>query len=163
MYLGKAPVNVQTLSYDLPVALSGAPHLEHQSKRSQFAMVDLELFNRSPAWQAEVDEQLADLMSLRKGWNGPTSGPIALGMASYIRSVLKSVMQWGTPVPSFVPGHGGAVQLEWHQGGLDVELMIYRPLDAELSVHFHDGRGPVEEKAMSINFDDLSKVLSELS
>lgn len=156
-------MNVQTLNYDLPVALSGAPHLERLPQRSRFAMVELELFNRPPAWQAEADEQLADLMLLRKGWNGPNSGPITIGMASYIRSVLKSVMQWGTPLPSFVPAHCGAVQLEWHQSGLDVELMIYRPLDAELSVQFHDGREPVEEEPLSINFDDLSKVLSEIA
>jgi hypothetical protein len=126
-------------------------------------MVALELFNRPPQWQVEADERLADLMMLRRGWNGPQSGPIGIGMASYIRALLQSVMQRHTPAPAFVPAHGGSVQIEWHQNGLDIELMVYRPLDAELCVQFHDGRNPIEEEPLSINFDLLSKVLGELN
>lgn len=158
---------MQTLQYadDLPLVWS-MPHqperqFERPVKRGQFAMVELELFNR-PKWQPEADERLADLMLLRRGWNGPNSGPISVGIAQYIRAVLQSVMQRHTPLPSFVPAQGGAVQLEWHQNGLDVELMVYRPLDTELSVQFHDGRDAIEEEPLSINFDLLSKVLSEL-
>lgn len=160
---------MQTLQYadELPLVWS-VPHqperqFERHEKRSQFAMVDLQLFNRPPKWQLEADERLADLMLLRRGWNGPQSGPISVGMASYIRALLQSVMRRDTPVPAFVPAQGGSVQLEWHQNGLDVELMIYRPLDAELSVQFHDGRDPIEEEPLSINFDLLSKVLGELN
>lgn len=161
-------MTTQTLQYadELPLVWSVPQQPERQlerlSKRSQYAMVALELFNRPPQWQLETDERLADLMLLHRGWNGPQSGPIGIAMASYIRSLLQSVMQRDTPLPAFVPAHGGSVQLEWHQNGLDVELMVYRPLDAELSVRFHDGRDPIEDEPLSINFDLLSKVLSEL-
>jgi hypothetical protein len=157
-------MNLQTLTYrreKLPTAWHSTEQNWLPEKR-QFAMVDLELFNRPPKWQVKANEKLAHLQTLATGWGGPNTGPISAGMAAYIQSVLTSVMQPDTPVPSFVPAHGGAVQLEWHQGGLDIELMIYRPLEAELSVNFHNGREPIEEELLSVNFDRLSEVLIEL-
>ncbi|MES2119796.1 MAG: hypothetical protein V4513_04380 [Pseudomonadota bacterium] len=159
---------MQTLHYsdELPLVWSAPqqprPQYERPVKRSQYAMVALDIFSGPPQWQLEADERLADLMMLRRGWNGPQSGPVGIGMISYIRALLQSVMKRDTPLPAFVPAHGGSVQLEWHQSGLDIELMVFRPLDAELSVHFHDGREPIEEEPLSINFDLLSKVLSEI-
>lgn len=161
-------MTMQTLQYaeDLPlvgsIARPARREVKRPVRRSQYAMVALDTFDRAPQWQLDADERLADLMLMRRGWNGPASGPIGAGLASYIQSLLQSVMQADTPLPAFVPAHDGSVQLEWHQNGLDVELMVYRPLDAELSVQFHDGRDPIEEVPLTINFDFLSKVLSEL-
>jgi hypothetical protein len=68
-----------------------------------------------------------------------------------------------TPAPSIVPTHGGGLQLEWHVGGVDVELMIYRAFEAELSVSFGDDRVPIEDKPLSADFNDLSTALCELA
>jgi len=158
-------VNLQLLTRPeaLPVRLSHAPHLERPQKRSNFALLALDRFEGPPAWQMHADQMLGKLLMLRPGWNGPNTGPISLSMVAFIRAVLSSVMRDDTPAPSFVPAHGGALQLEWHEGGLDIELMVFRPLDAELSVQFHDGREAIEEVQLSTEFDLLSEVLSELA
>ena len=155
-------MSLQTLEYakELPVSwgmqVDGGLPAQHR-----LAAVDLDL--RSPAdWEDKADKRLRDLAALRRGWNGPNSGPISLGMAAYVRSVLKSVMSYHSPLPSFVPANGGSVQLEWHRNGLDIELMIYRPFQAELSVFFHDGRPAMDEQPLSAEFNILSDVLSEL-
>jgi hypothetical protein len=67
------------------------------------------------------------------------------------------------PSPSIVPAHGGGLQLEWHTGGLDIELMIYRPFDAELSVSFNDGRDDIDDAPLTTNFRLLSEALEELA
>jgi hypothetical protein len=137
---------------------------EQSRHLSSVELVDLALPVYAPVsdWQAFADEQLAELMLLPRGWDGPQSGPITRALASYTRSLLRSVMTPQAPLPAFVPAHGGALQLEWHERGLDIELMIYRPTDAELTVHFHDGRPSIEERVLSTNFDLLSQVLQEL-
>lgn len=157
-------MNLQTLSYtnELPISWQTRHQLLRGSSEAQVSTSDIDLC--APAdWEEEADKRLAELAALPKGWGGPNSGPVSLAMVNYIWSVLNSVMAFDAPLPSFVPAHGGAVQLEWHQNGLDIELMIYRPFEAELSVFFHDGRAPIDEMPMSAEFDQLSDLLAELS
>ena len=156
-------MSLQNLEYANELTVSWAPPVEAAfSTQLQLATVDLDL-SAPPDWEIEADKRLRALALLPKGWNGPNSGPIGAAMAGYIRSILSSVMSFDTPAPSFVPAHGGAVQVEWHRNGLDVELMIYRPFEAELSVLFHDGRPPIEDEPISAEFDEMSEVLCELS
>lgn len=154
-------MNVQTLTHTggLPVNWTG--ELQSAPHKRWSATVEAKI-HEPPEWQVECERRLLKLLRLPRGWDGPRSGPISASMVVYIRSILSSAMGPTTPAPSFVPGVGGAVQLEWHQNGLDIELMVYRPLDVELSVHYLDGRDPVEDLQMDVNFDPLSRVLAEL-
>jgi hypothetical protein len=154
-------VNIQTLEYELPVSWQTSHDLLKGVADAQLSTGDLDLCGPAD-WEDEAEQRLCELAALPRGWSGPNSGPVSLAMVNYIWSVLNSIMDFETPLPSFVPAHGGAVQLEWHQNGLDVELMIYRPFDAELSVSYHDGRPPIEEAPMSVEFGQLSDVLTEL-
>jgi hypothetical protein len=113
-------------------------------------------------WRTSVDRQLRTLRRLERGWDGCNSGPVSWATAAFTSAVLRSVMKPHTPAPTLVPASGGGIQLEWHEQGLDIELMIYRPVDAELTVHFLDGRPSIEEEPLSQNFELLSQVLEEL-
>jgi hypothetical protein len=114
-------------------------------------------------WQAQVEAKLAKLTLLQRGWDGYDAAPPSVLVTAFAMSVLNSVMKPATPAPSIVPTHGGGVQLEWHVGGLDVELMIYRPFEAELSVEFSDGQPAVEEQPLTTSFDSLGEVLEKLA
>ena len=152
-------MNTQTLEYkELPITLDG--HFADAPTDVQLATADD--FLMSPTWELEADRKLAALTSFPRGWDGQGAGSISRAMASYIRSILTSVMCADTPVPSFVPAHGGAVQIEWHRGGLDIELMIYRLYDAELTVYYHDGRDSIEDEPLSSEFRLLGEALAEL-
>lgn len=133
---------------------------------TSFGLIDAVSHAPTPVpsnWRTLVLSELGELTKLRRGWDGPNSGPISLGIAAFAVSILQSVMKPHSPAPAVVPGRGGAIQLEWHQAGLDIELMIYRPADAELSVQFHDGRPPIEDTALATNFEILGRILEELA
>lgn len=114
-------------------------------------------------WKSAVEERLATLLRRRRGWDGYNASPISAAVAAFALHVLRSIMQPSTPPPSIVPAHGGGLQLEWHLGGLDIEFMIYRPFEAELSVDFSDGRDPIEEEPVSSDLTTFSWILAELA
>lgn len=114
-------------------------------------------------WRRAVDYRLRRLSAYPRGWDGYASEPPNRAVIAFAQSILNSVMQPRTPAPSIVPMSGGGLQLEWHMGGLDIELAIYRPREAELSVEYADGRPPIEDDPLTSKFDTLSEVLEELS
>jgi len=150
------------------LAYSDSPPVEwngryQPAQSNSFALVELSnLQVQESAWRAVVEKRLNELLKLRKGWDGHNSGPVSSATATFARAILRSVMTDETPPPALVPANGGALQLEWHQQGLDIELMIYRATDAELTVHFHDGRPSIEEQSLTTDFQVLSGVLEEL-
>jgi hypothetical protein len=81
----------------------------------------------------------------------------------FVRSVLESTMSSEAPAPSVVPMSGGGIQLEWHTGGFDIELTVYAPFQAELSVEYPDDREPVEEQTITSDFSTLGELMAELA
>jgi hypothetical protein len=116
----------------------------------------------TPAWQSAVEERFAKLTRYEAGWDGYNASVPRASVIIFARDILMSVMKASTPAPAIVPLSSGGLQLEWHVGGLDVELTIYRPYEAELSAEFSDGQPPIEELPLSTNFSALSGLLGEL-
>lgn len=127
----------------------------------QSALVDVT--PREAAWKRVVEDRLQKLLEYSDGWDGYDAKPPRRSAIVFAREILASVMTPRLPAPSIVPLSGGGIQLEWHVSGLDIELTIYRPYDAELSVEFSDGREPIEEERLTINFERLGSLLSELA
>lgn len=136
---------------------------EDSSPLSCLELADVPWAMREPRWRSRVDQRLTELSKLRQGWDGYGADRISSTVLNFARSVLESVMSVQTPAPSIVPTHGGGLQLEWHIGGVDAELMIYRPFEAELNVSFGDGRPSVEDKPLTTDFSELSKALCEIA
>lgn len=114
------------------------------------------------AWEQVARDRLQRLMALPTGWDGYRSSPVSPSIARFAINVLNSVMGDCTPYPSIVPVAGGGVQIEWHEGGFDIELRISAPLKAELYVEFADGRDAIE-KMLKADFSELSAILGELT
>lgn len=117
---------------------------------------------QEPRWRSRVEQRIHELSWLRSGWDGYGAERINQSVLSFALAVLDSVMAAKTPAPSLVPTHGGGLQLEWHFGGTDIELMIYRPFEAELNIGFGDATPPIEDKPLSTDFSDLSSALGEI-
>ncbi|QLC25667.1 hypothetical protein HFP57_12000 [Parasphingopyxis algicola] len=115
------------------------------------------------SWRYAVEVRLAQLSAYPTGWDGYNSAPPQHSIIAFARSILDSVMSAETPPPSIVPMSGGGLQLEWHIGGFDIELAIFAPFEAELSVEYPDEREPLEDERLTSSFDDLSEVLQELA
>ncbi len=80
------------------------------------------------AWEAEVANRLSQLLQLPSGWDGYRAAPIRPGACDYAISVLARLMAaGGLPTPSIVPLAYGAVQIEWHRRGWNIEVEVERP------------------------------------
>jgi len=155
-------VSLLELHHEPSPVVEWQPGYGHGHTWTSFGLVEADIAPPQSDWRKRVMRRLRELMRLRAGWDGYCSGPVSVTTAAYAVAILDSSMRSHTNPPAIVPSNGGAVQLEWHEAGLDIELMIYRPLDAELSVHYHDGRPSIEEVALTTNFDRLSDALQEL-
>ena len=113
-------------------------------------------------WLTKVEERLIQLLQLPAGWDGYQSQRVSPLTARFVTNILGSVMSSHTPAPSIVPVSGGGLQVEWHRNGLDIELYVAKPLQAELYVSFSDGR-PDLERELTSDFGVLSTVLADLA
>ena len=133
------------------------------SPLSSLDLADIPWALGEPRWKSRVDQRLAELSKLRRGWDGYAADRISSTVLNFARSVLESVMTVQTPAPSIVPTHGGGLQLEWHIGGIDIELMIYRPFEAELNANFGDDRPPINDAPLTTDFSHLSAALRQVA
>lgn len=114
-------------------------------------------------WREAVEARLRRLQKYELGWDGYQGKPPRSAVIEFARSILSSVMKPSVEAPSIVPLSGGGLQLEWHNGGLDIEVTIYAPFQAELTVEYHDGREAAEELPLVADFSELGAVLEELA
>lgn len=75
-------------------------------------------------WIAEVATRFAELLTLPRDWDGHGGVPTAPENVEAAGRFLAIVMAPSTPAPTIVPTSSGGLQLEWHRGGVDVELLL---------------------------------------
>lgn len=114
-----------------------------------------------PNWQIETEARLKQLLSLPRSWDGYGSEPVSQAVAQFALDALSSAAPRHAPSPAIVPISGGGLQIEWHEGGADIELHIPRPYQAELYVAFLDGRPPIEIELDS-DYTALTMALQEI-
>lgn len=147
------------LQYAEQAAVSSAWFRRAPLKRPA-TLVDWEL--AEPGWKTVVEQRLSKIQAYQPGWDGYASKPPGASVIGFARSILQAVMPADAPAPSIVPFSGGGIQLEWHANGFDIELAIYAPFKAELSVEANDGRPPLEDKPLSANYSLLGQAIAEL-
>ena len=91
-----------------------------------------------PFWLRPTLEVLAELLALPRDWDSYGARPVAQAAVGAAVSLLRDVMPAAAPAPQVVPTSAGGVQLEWHLGGIDLEVSV-RP-SGEAFVLFDDLR-----------------------
>lgn len=71
-----------------------------------------------------VQRRLQDLKALPDGWDGYRGRGVTEMTADRVHAVLAACLSPTGRYPSIVPGPSGDVQVEWHWGGVDLELGI---------------------------------------
>lgn len=92
---------------------------------------------RVGAWVREVSERFDYLLSLLPGWDGHEAVPIKSEHVLAAGRFLSAVMAPETAAPAIVPTADGGVQLEWHQGGVDVEV-LFSDCEEDVALYVHD-------------------------
>lgn len=72
----------------------------------------------------DLETRLSELLRLPQGWDGYRGAPTAPQVADRVRASLARCQRGDGVSPAIVPGSDGDVQLEWHAGGIDLEIAI---------------------------------------
>jgi hypothetical protein len=95
----------------------------------------------SPWYRAALD-RISGLTALAVGWNGYDAREIKADMAIDAAKFLTEVAFPGIAAPSIVPLSDGGVQIEWHRGGVDIEVAFS---DDEPGIYVVDREGDEAE------------------
>lgn len=87
----------------------------------------LEFENQPPSWLLPLILKVCELGNLAADWNSYGAKPVDVETAASSIMLLASVLTDRDPVPSVVPTSRGGVMLEWHIGGVDLEIDVRSP------------------------------------
>jgi hypothetical protein len=104
-----------------------------------------------PSWLDAVHAELQELLIYPKGWDSYGAAPVSRTIAASAYNLLQQTAAARMPKPSVVPTSKGAVQIEWHTRGIDLEVCVLDP--ARLSVSFEDARYPEHSWEKELTFD----------
>lgn len=121
--------------------------------------------NLSPArWEAILVPKIVELLGLPAGWDGYKSAPVSYEACMFAIVVLNNVMRSTTPCPQVVPLSSSAIQLEWHERGIDLEVRISGAYKCEM--YFEDLQCPEDppiEIALGADLAQLIKCVDLLA
>lgn len=79
----------------------------------------------SPPWLRSLEKKVEALLNLPENWDGYGAPCVNLEcvMAAFSLILPPNIVH-ETPAPQFVPTSQGGIQVEWHIGGYDLELVF---------------------------------------
>lgn len=121
-------------------------------------------FNAGPdeQWQVNAIKRVVTLTKLEPNWDGYHAPRVSLDTGMFVLRVLQDVMLPRTPMPQIVPSSVGGIQVEWHVGGIDLEIHITAPYQGDLWFEDHR-KGTIEEGEISEDISQLQRLLRVLN
>jgi len=117
------------------------------------------VFEQKPAqWFMPLLDRICELGELPLNWDSYDGLPIDLRTATFAVIVLFESLSKSDLLPSVVPTSCGGIQLEWHEGGVDLEIEILSPSTIEMS--FTDGER--DEDFENVDFQMIQEKLNIL-
>jgi hypothetical protein len=114
-----------------------------------------------PLWVTDVSKRIQGfVVHLPENWNSYGAQRIQPELAEAAIRLLPKVVQPGTPKPEVVPTTAGGVQIEWHVGGIDLEINILT--QDKINVSFED-LGSGQGWSREISLADLDVLIQTVS
>lgn len=113
-----------------------------------------------PPWLQPTVQALDELLMLPAGWDSYGARAIDPQHANAILQMLNGIMRDTSPAPSVVPTNRGGVQVEWHRGGIDLEIETLSPY--RFFVSYEDADSEWESEIIS-DWTRLGPIISRLS
>lgn len=115
-----------------------------------------------PAWLGNADEDLIRLLRLPHNWDSYGAIQVSKENAIAALNLLINVVEERTPKPAFIPTNQGSVQLEWHTGGIDLEIEILSPHRFFLSFENSNTGETLEKEITAMNISPIVDCLGTL-
>jgi hypothetical protein len=77
-----------------------------------------------PPWFDPLMQGLVDLLSLSPNWDSYGAGKVDPKLIDDAMSFVNAILGPTSPAPRVVPLSGGGLQFEWHQKGIDLEVVF---------------------------------------
>lgn len=98
--------------------------VEYPLPRSKLVIA---LQGEPPAWVEPTLLALGRLMMLQPNWDSYGARAVDAGCVWDALQLLTRALSDASPTPAVVPTNKGWVQLEWHTGGIDLEIEVLAP------------------------------------
>lgn len=114
------------------------------------------------SWFRPSLDGMSRVLRLTHGWDTYNARPISHRSATSALSFLGDFLESRSAAPAVVPLADGGVQLEWHRGGLDVEIAFSPGEDPEMYVADHESGREWELDPRSGEIEDIRPLLHRL-
>lgn len=108
-------------------------------------------------WIRSAVARVSSLTALAPGWDSYGAPPVEADSALQAVEFLLGVALPHLPPPAIVPLSDGGIQLEWHEGGVDLEISFS---DREPGVYVEDRDGG---EAAELPLDQAARVLARFA
>lgn len=113
-----------------------------------------------PPWVKQTVTALVEIMQLAQNWDSYGARPVATVAVGRALDILTRVMGKASPAPNIVPLADGGLQMEWHTGNHDLEVVI--PAD-EVATYYHSSsHSPADEGELLAPYKRVASLVSNL-
>jgi hypothetical protein len=112
-------------------------------------------------WLRIVLQEIKAVAALEENWDGYGAGPIRRDVLWYALRLLQSVME-GDPAPQLTPMSHEGILLEWHRGGVLLEIEIEDAGEAYVTYENNES-GADDAWQVSTDFTSLSEPLRAIA
>jgi len=111
-----------------------------------------------PEWIIPILEDICKLDLLPQNWDSYGAVPIGPETALKAMILVINLLSPNDPTPLIVPTRNGGIQLEWHDGGIDLEVELVSPTRTDML--FEDDER--EEEVESVGLGAIKEKLTIL-
>src|SRR6266851_8436106 len=117
----------------------------------------------SSDWLPQTEIALQELLKLPANWDSYGARMIRAEVVAEAADLLRKIVQPDTPQPAVVPTVQGGVQLEWHTGGIDLEIEIEQPGRFHVSYEEPNEDAALEAELTLTDLPRLTELTARLS
>jgi hypothetical protein len=122
--------------------------------------IDIEILGQDPRWLYPTLHAIQHLSRLEANWDSYGAPPVAPSAIVHALNVLGTILDDDSPTPIVVPTAAGNVQLEWHQGGIDVEICC--SAQGRVSAYLYNHSNHQEEELAIVGPEELERLSTVL-
>ena len=160
--IAEAPARQHLTITNIRFEAAPAPTAQRSTTTSQRGpkVVTVEMTKEPTPWLKQALDRISALTALAEGWDGYGGRAVDASVVMDAVRFLTEVAYPGISNPSIVPLATGGLQIEWHRGGVDVEV-IFCDEDPGLLVLDHDS-GDEHELPISDAASEVTRLLGRL-
>lgn len=114
----------------------------------------------APNWVPQLLAQVCQLVELPQDWDSYGAPPVREAAVLGALELLAQVITGSSSPPQIVPTSQGGLQLEWHQGGVDLEVEVLGP--GATGVYYLNSRTGVEWESTDVDNPSIAELVPRI-